>query len=651
MTRKHIAVLVDRLHAEYTIQIISGIHEFFKNKDVCLLVAQVNLPHSSKGYFDYQYWGISKLLAADSIDFAIFISGSFCNYLSPEELSEYLKAYESKRTISMGIKLPLKNSSYIKADCKSIFNELIKHLKEKHGCKNIAFVSANLTKSIESAEREEAFKEALKNNGLVFNPDFVIDSNFSVELTREVLEERFRSKDDIKFDCVVSANDLMALACVDFFHSLGISVPEDIVVTGFDDAYIAKMAIPPLTTINQETYNQGWKAAELAYNYLEGKELPHYTPVNLSIKYRQSCGCTCEDEEHISESAESIQMEYVDLTVRLSKVYRTLDIVQNIHTIDDIYNALPTMIDIADIRGIGICLYDEPIRTTKEEEFELPDKAYLTILIDNDINLSINNYNKNQKDYFNPHESLIPDINMENGNGTYIVQPIFYGEVSYGYMLCKITKLSFYFYSVVLKIFANTISQAYDYSLKINENSMLSELNDILAHDNTTLAEISRIDELTKIYNRRGFLTEGQHKITTSALGKEGKGLVIFGDLDGLKSINDTYGHEIGDLAIKTIADVLKRSFRSSDIVARLSGDEFAMVIPGVGLSQMPEIRNKIQKNCEIISKENNLPFIASASFGVAEYSESNTLLKNLLSKADSDLYEQKKLKHAAKKS
>ena len=143
----------------------------------------------------------------------------------------------------------------------------------------------------------------------------------------------------------------------------------------------------PFEVIIEETYNQGWKAAELAYNYLEGKELPHYTPVDLSIKYRQSCGCECQDEENISGSAQSIQMEYVDLTVRFSKVYRTLDIVQNIHTIDDIYNALPTMIDIADIRGIGICLYDEPITLSKEEEFELPDKAYLTILIDNDINL------------------------------------------------------------------------------------------------------------------------------------------------------------------------------------------------------------------------------------------------------------------------
>lgn len=646
MNRKHIAVIVDRLHAEYTIQIISGIHDFYKNKDVCLLVSQVNLPNSTRGYFDYQYWSIAKLLAAKSIDFAIFISGSFCNFLSPEELSKVLKDYESKKTISMGIELPLKNSSYIKADCKKVFNELIKHLKEKHGCKNIAFVSANLTKSIESAEREEAFKEALKNNGLTFNPDFVIDSNFSVEVTREVLEQRFRSKDDIKFDCVVSANDLMALACIDFFHSLGLSVPQDLIVTGFDDAYIAKMSVPPLTTINQETYNQGWKAAELAYNYLEGKELPHYTPVDLSIKYRQSCGCECQDEENISGSAQSIQMEYVDLTVRFSKVYRTLDIVQNIHTIDDIYNALPTMIDIADIRGIGICLYDEPITLSKEEEFELPDKAYLTILIDNDINLSINNYNKNQKEYFDPHEGIIPKINLENGNGTYIVQPIFYGQTNYGYMICKITKLSFYFYSVVLKVFANTISQAYDYSLKINENSMLTELNDILAHDNTTLAEISRIDELTKVYNRRGFLTEGQHKITTTALGKEGKGLVIFGDLDGLKTINDTYGHEIGDLAIKTIADVLKRCFRSSDIVARLSGDEFAMVIPGMDLTQMPGIRAKINKNCEIISKENNLPFVVSASFGAAEYSEENTLLKALLAKADSDLYTEKKQKH-----
>jgi two-component system, cell cycle response regulator len=94
------------------------------------------------------------------------------------------------------------------------------------------------------------------------------------------------------------------------------------------------------------------------------------------------------------------------------------------------------------------------------------------------------------------------------------------------------------------------------------------------------LEKLALFDELTGLYNRRGFLDLGGKQLKTAErLGKSV--LLVFADLDGLKEINDQLGHLDGDAALKDIADVLRESFRGSDIIARLGGDEFAILAVG----------------------------------------------------------------------
>lgn len=125
------------------------------------------------------------------------------------------------------------------------------------------------------------------------------------------------------------------------------------------------------------------------------------------------------------------------------------------------------------------------------------------------------------------------------------------------------------------------------------------------------------------------------------------KGLVIYGDMDGLKRINDTYGHEMGDAAIQCQAQVLSHSFRINDIVARIGGDEFAAVAVGMPIEQLPKLRKKIEKYSIEFSKQFNLPFTISCSIGAAEFSTEFSSLQELLSAADKELYEEKRIKHA----
>ncbi|HEY3122865.1 MAG TPA: PAS domain S-box protein, partial [Thermoanaerobaculia bacterium] len=102
-------------------------------------------------------------------------------------------------------------------------------------------------------------------------------------------------------------------------------------------------------------------------------------------------------------------------------------------------------------------------------------------------------------------------------------------------------------------------------------------------------------DELTGLYNRRGFLAMAQHRMNIAA--REKKSLVIFfADLDGLKRINDTLGHEAGDASLATAADVLRDSFRAADVIGRIGGDEFAVLAAVKSLEDLPVIESRLSK-------------------------------------------------------
>jgi diguanylate cyclase (GGDEF)-like protein/PAS domain S-box-containing protein len=159
-----------------------------------------------------------------------------------------------------------------------------------------------------------------------------------------------------------------------------------------------------------------------------------------------------------------------------------------------------------------------------------------------------------------------------------------------------------------------------------------------------TLQSISLNDELTGLYNRRGFLTlaEQQCRISERTLRHF---ILVFLDLDGLKQINDTLGHAAGDRAIVEVAGALRSTFRESDIVARLGGDEFAALMLDTHTSSTPALLERL--DCAI--QERNaagLPFHLSLSCGVAGFDpHAACSVDDLLRDADHAMYERKREK------
>lgn len=124
-------------------------------------------------------------------------------------------------------------------------------------------------------------------------------------------------------------------------------------------------------------------------------------------------------------------------------------------------------------------------------------------------------------------------------------------------------------------------------------------------------------------------------------------GMIVYCDMDGLKKINDTYGHETGDKAIVAESIILKGNFRSNDVVARIGGDEFALVCAGMNENAFKRIKEQVDADCVKWSEDNKSPFRLSISMGAIKYpSETDGYeIAPLLSQADSLLYIEKRNK------
>jgi diguanylate cyclase (GGDEF)-like protein/PAS domain S-box-containing protein len=159
-----------------------------------------------------------------------------------------------------------------------------------------------------------------------------------------------------------------------------------------------------------------------------------------------------------------------------------------------------------------------------------------------------------------------------------------------------------------------------------------------------TLRNSSLKDDLTGLYNRRGLLKHAAPYFDFASRQKQAL-LLLFIDLDGMKRINDEYGHNEGDNALVATAKILNRSFRNSDIIARLGGDEFAIVVTDLNAKKEDAIA-RLTDNLRVYNASEQCRHKLSFSIGVAALEPQRmTCFEELLEQADQAMYEQKRMK------
>jgi diguanylate cyclase (GGDEF)-like protein/PAS domain S-box-containing protein len=157
------------------------------------------------------------------------------------------------------------------------------------------------------------------------------------------------------------------------------------------------------------------------------------------------------------------------------------------------------------------------------------------------------------------------------------------------------------------------------------------------------LRMLALIDELTGLYNRRGFLSLAERQLSLARRKKQPL-VLIAADVDDLKGINDRFGHAAGDEALVAAAGILRQTFREADIVARLGGDEFTVFPLEASADSAPRLLERLQANLRRYNEGRDRAFTLSLSTGVALLEGDLAKdLPQLLSEADAQLYEQKR--------
>lgn len=157
-----------------------------------------------------------------------------------------------------------------------------------------------------------------------------------------------------------------------------------------------------------------------------------------------------------------------------------------------------------------------------------------------------------------------------------------------------------------------------------------------------SLRNLSVTDDLTNLYNRRGFMSFAEHHIKTADRKKERMMLILI-DLDDLKKINDAFGHKEGDMALIDTAEVINSTFRKSDLIARVSGDEFVVLTSDTKLNATEAIRMRLLKNIEAHNAKQKRLYKLSLSFGIAVYEPDNPCsIDRLIVEADELMYMEK---------
>ncbi|MCQ2586608.1 MAG: GGDEF domain-containing protein [Treponema sp.] len=656
MKRKtRIGLIVDYLTSEYTESLMVSVQTFCKDHDIDLLFFTVSELFGGYSTYDYQNSSANALIRINNLDGIIITAGTQLHGISKEEFSKYLNTFSPLPVVTISATFEGYPSIIVNSD--KAYEQLINYLIEKQGSKKIGFIDTD-SNSVELDERRELIYTILEKNNIKRSEIKVWKSNLEYGSCYKVLLEDYQANGNV-FDCdtVISINDDIAYACIDFIHNhTNKKVPDDVIVTGYDDLKRASFSDTTLTSINQQVAYQGTVAAEILLKMIKGESYPKIEVIEAKAIVRDSTERVVLDAKNFPKT-EFLEKDIISLNTlhdkfsvsewykKRSQIYSAAKFYSN-HEGNILLNDLPVFLT-EELQKFGfpsalIVLYDEPVRVEpKQKSFDLPEKAKLMGF---DYKAGFNTKDTKKDIIFNPREIIVPDEYISYCSEGSIVSILYHNEIQYGYIVFGCNDNDSAVYELMTRSVGAQISSSYEYSKLIQEQYSL--------HDRyKKLDIIANSDELTGLKNRRGLVELGSYLLNFSEAAGQG-GLVIYCDMDGLKKINDTYGHDEGDCAIKAQGAILSDTFRSNDMVARIAGDEFVIISPGLTESIFNVMKDNIARSCDLWSSSNEKPYQLSISLGAVSYPDKDCGydLTGLLSKADAVLYQEKTRKKAAAK-
>ncbi len=754
--RLNIGLLIDDFDHHFSSRACEGAELAAKALDANLFIFPghyIGKPDSrySDKEFEYQYNTLFDLPSARNVDIIYVVLGTICSRADMKMQKEFIESFPHVPVVCLFSNYESLPS--VTFDNRHGLEDVIDHLIEKHGARDIGYVSGPVTNR-DARERLDVYTETLKKHGIAVEKNKIVYGDFTQNSINEV---NALLDYNGHLDAIVFANDNMALGGYKVLEERGLRIGKDILVTAFDDDDFSINLDPPLTTVGASSAELTYKAVLNARNYIDGSALSDMTVETRRVQ-RSSCGCERLDTEEMGirlgldklESGDRSFIEEIktflfgifsddglilELKEKLGVFFNAYaDYVENkTGTVDEmecafsdviktpvfaytspekLFNVLQTIQYEAErmISDAESCLaisklfsdfyrrlsfadisFSDETRGRKDNlsrminqqtgdifllpnDSEIPYERLLDGLYYAGFKRSLlylfqgNIKNEANKKWKCPKSILLKALADKNGvralaeeqqllrtdliftnefidsaeRRTMVVSPLFVGSDIYGFIVNEIDTrnlINIAPIAIQLSVILKSLIMIEDQN-RVKQN--LQNSIERFIRDNTKLDEIAKSDELTGLYNRRGFIANVE-KVIGDPLNKDKVAILCFADMDNLKMVNDKFGHDDGDFAIRTVANVLRESFRDSDIIGRFGGDEFVVLAVTGSDCDVPGIKDRIERVTKRYNEKAGKPYPIAMSTGVLKFKcDPSVDIYSIIDGADQLLYEEK---------
>ena len=300
MSRKTIAICVTSYDSEYETRVVEGVYEACQELNINLLCysALMRKPalNMDRHLDDSIIRGeaeIYNLINYDMLD-GIILEGE--SFMSPEISDLIYKRAKQRNIPVVNINDPEFRTDYnIELSDSNAMEFVIRHLVEEHGLTKINFIGG-FPGNLQTEERLSAYKKILTEHDIAIEEDRIDYGEFWVK-ARECTKKFMESGKEI--EAIVCANDTMAFYSMDYLKEHGYSIPEDIVVTGFDGLPDCEQYEPTLTTVRRAFKTAGRSAVDILKNVWDGEKIDKVLYVESELIKNQSCGCVSKNNKKL----------------------------------------------------------------------------------------------------------------------------------------------------------------------------------------------------------------------------------------------------------------------------------------------------------------------------------------------------------------
>ncbi|MBR3056731.1 MAG: GGDEF domain-containing protein [Clostridiales bacterium] len=630
---KRIAVLTSHVYEQMSGLMQKGINAAALEHGVKIIYfASFSDSYSNRSFGEY-----TRYDEGDNVSFDIADLNQFDGVI---KISTYFSepAKVHLRHILSKVKVPVVNIGGMDPDMRNVccdearsFREIVEHLISEHGCRNIYHLAGLEYKSF-TYERIEAYKEALERNNIPYDPEKVYFGTLWRDCGDDALDYILEhcEKNGTKYpDAVVCANDYSALGLVVACRERGIRVPADIKVTGYDGVDDAVNGYPSITTSSQPFYQSGYRAVESILEELEGVEQPKTIRILGELMCNQSCGCKKLHAENVADIRDHYLKRLRNTTNTAQSTTNLLLKVYDADTHEECFKAIAENArSNTGFKEMLICIapgWDQQ-RTVGEEYSKIDEEMRVVAGFRGEQDVEPMTFRK---------KDILPKELLDD---------------PYPYYIYTLHHLQYYMgYLIVSPDIDNREQESLQSWLV--DLSMILESRRVRKDLELSVSRLEFLynrDMLTGIYNRRGIEQFFGTFHEACHAGQSGLALMVF-DMDDLKTINDSYGHNEGDYSIKTIADALTSASKEDEICTRSGGDEFVVLAKDYDIEKMNAYVKRVREYIVSKVKEDKKPYQVSVSFGAHigyphdENTDSIQALEDYQRIADAAMYVEKR--------